>query len=243
MLDSFTSLMCIELCGQSLFARCLIEIKADEALKDSITMGISFPEGVGFTKEKIRIEHEWKPPRCEQCKIFGHMNDQSNVTHHRYNRTPLPSQVSFVTQPSRQQTNRIRSYQTATIEGDKKSIEERREQIRSAIESITYDYREKFQERLAKLSGGVVVLKIVIKICDYAHIGGASDTEVGEKKDRVTNALKATKATVEEGIVPGGGVALLYASKQLDKLQTANFDQKIGVQIIQVCICFTKTSV
>ncbi|KAJ9555645.1 hypothetical protein OSB04_010259 [Centaurea solstitialis] len=108
--------------------------------------------------------------------------------------------------------------------GDKKSIEERCEQIRSAIESSTSDYdKEKFQERLAKLSGGVAVLKI----------GGASDSEVGEKKDRVTDALNATKAAVEEGIVPGGGVALLYASKELDKLPTANFDQKIGVQIIQ----------
>ncbi|OWM80223.1 hypothetical protein CDL15_Pgr012354 [Punica granatum] len=108
--------------------------------------------------------------------------------------------------------------------GDKKSIEERCEQIRSAIESSTSDYdKEKFQERLAKLSGGVAVLKI----------GGASEAEVGEKKDRVTDALNATKAAVEEGIVPGGGVALLYASKELDKLQTANFDQKIGVQIIQ----------
>ncbi|KAI7725427.1 hypothetical protein M8C21_020249 [Ambrosia artemisiifolia] len=108
--------------------------------------------------------------------------------------------------------------------GDKKSIEERCEQIRSAIESSTSDYdKEKLQERLAKLSGGVAVLKI----------GGASDTEVGEKKDRVTDALNATKAAVEEGIVPGGGVALLYASKELDKLPTANFDQKIGVQIIQ----------
>ncbi|CAK7336188.1 unnamed protein product [Dovyalis caffra] len=108
--------------------------------------------------------------------------------------------------------------------GDKKAIEERCEQIRSAIESSTSDYdKEKLQERLAKLSGGVAVLKI----------GGASETEVSEKKDRVTDALNATKAAVEEGIVPGGGVALLYASKELDKLQTANFDQKIGVQIIQ----------
>ncbi|KAL4297073.1 hypothetical protein GQ457_12G001660 [Hibiscus cannabinus] len=108
--------------------------------------------------------------------------------------------------------------------GDKKSIEERCEQIRSAIELSTSDYdKEKLQERLAKLSGGVAVLKI----------GGASEAEVGEKKDRVTDALNATKAAVEEGIVPGGGVALLYASKELDKLPTANFDQKIGVQIIQ----------
>ncbi|XVF29198.1 hypothetical protein REPUB_Repub15cG0099700 [Reevesia pubescens] len=109
-------------------------------------------------------------------------------------------------------------------DGDKKAIEERCEQIRSTIELSTSDYdKEKLQERLAKLSGGVAVLKI----------GGASEIEVGEKKDRVTDALNATKAAVEEGIVPGGGVALLYASKQLDKLPTANFDQKIGVQIIQ----------
>ncbi|KAK4754421.1 hypothetical protein SAY87_002525 [Trapa incisa] len=108
--------------------------------------------------------------------------------------------------------------------GDKNIIEERCEQIRLAIEASTSDYdKEKLQERLAKLSGGVAVLKI----------GGASEAEVGEKKDRVTDALNATKAAVEEGIVPGGGVALLYASKELDKLQTANFDQKIGVQIIQ----------
>ncbi|CAL0303153.1 unnamed protein product [Lupinus luteus] len=115
---------------------------------------------------------------------------------------------------------------TVILDGaaDKKALEERCEQIRSAIENSTSDYdKEKLQERLAKLSGGVAVLKI----------GGASEAEVGEKKDRVTDALNATKAAVEEGIVPGGGVALLYASKELDKLQTANFDQKIGVQIIQ----------
>jgi len=108
--------------------------------------------------------------------------------------------------------------------GDKKGLEERCEQIRSSIEASTSDYdKEKLQERLARLSGGVAVLKI----------GGASELEVGEKKDRVTDALNATKAAVEEGILPGGGVALLYAARELDKLQSANFDQKIGVQIIQ----------
>ncbi|XP_059660226.1 chaperonin CPN60-2, mitochondrial-like [Cornus florida] len=108
--------------------------------------------------------------------------------------------------------------------GSKKDIEERIDQIRSLIELSTSDYdKEKLRERLAKISGGVAVLKI----------GGASETEVSEKKDRVTDALNATKAAVEEGIVPGGGVALLYASKGLTILQTANFDQKIGVQIIQ----------
>ncbi|XP_024393311.1 chaperonin CPN60-2, mitochondrial [Physcomitrium patens] len=108
--------------------------------------------------------------------------------------------------------------------GDKTIIEDRIETIREAINSATSDYdKEKLQERLAKLSGGVAVLKI----------GGASEVEVSEKKDRVTDALNATKAAVEEGIVPGGGVALLYASRELDKIQTANFDQKVGVQIIQ----------
>ncbi|KAI3915053.1 hypothetical protein MKW92_020705 [Papaver armeniacum] len=95
---------------------------------------------------------------------------------------------------------------------------------KSWVEMSTSDYdKDKLQERLAKLSGGVAVLKI----------GGASEAEVGEKKDRVTDALNATKAAVEEGIVPGGGIALLYASRELDKLETANFDQKVGVQIIQ----------
>ncbi|KAL0383691.1 UNVERIFIED_CONTAM: CLIP-associated protein [Sesamum calycinum] len=108
--------------------------------------------------------------------------------------------------------------------GDKKAIEERCDQLRSGIELSTSDYKkETLQERLAKLSGGVAVLKIC----------GASEAEVGGKKDRITDALNATKAAVEEGILPGGGVALLYASKELEKLQTVNFDQKVGVQIIQ----------
>ncbi|KAF9610087.1 hypothetical protein IFM89_019927 [Coptis chinensis] len=101
--------------------------------------------------------------------------------------------------------------------GDKKAIEERCELLRSTIELSTSEYD---QERYKK--GWQSFL-----------IGGASEAEVGEKKDRVTDALNATKAAVEDGIVPGGGVALLYASRELDKLQTANFDQKIEVQIIQ----------
>ena len=85
------------------------------------------------------------------------------------------------------------------------------------METSTSDYdREKLQERLAKLSGGVAVLKI----------GGASEVEVNEKKDRVTDALNATKAAVEEGIVIGGGAALLYASRAVDALKPAVFDQK-----------------
>ncbi|TKY64366.1 Chaperonin CPN60 2 [Spatholobus suberectus] len=108
--------------------------------------------------------------------------------------------------------------------GDKKLIEERCEQLRTAMEksSAMFD-KEKTQERLSKLSGGVAVFKV----------GGASEAEVGERKDRVTDALNATRAAVEEGILPGGGVALLYAFKVLDNLQTQNEDEKRGVQIIQ----------
>ncbi|KAL3137677.1 Mitochondrial chaperonin 60 [Trebouxia sp. C0009 RCD-2024] len=113
--------------------------------------------------------------------------------------------------------------------GDKAAIGERCDQIREAIAQSQSDYdREKLQERLAKLSGGVAVLKV----------GGGSEVEVGEKKDRVTDALNATKAAVEEGIVPGGGVALLYASKALDavKDKLENFDQTVGVQILQTAL-------
>ncbi|KAL3824453.1 hypothetical protein ACJIZ3_020482 [Penstemon smallii] len=108
--------------------------------------------------------------------------------------------------------------------GDIKVIEERCEQLRTAIEKSTATFdKEKAQERLSKLSGGVAVFKV----------GGASEAEVGERKDRVTDALNATRAAVEEGIVPGGGVALLYATRVLKDLQTANEDQKIGVKIIE----------
>eukprot|EP00798_Chlamydomonas_sp_ICE-L_P030687 gene30687-35714_t len=110
--------------------------------------------------------------------------------------------------------------------GQKVHILERVEQLKATIETTTSDYdREKLQERLAKLSGGVAVLKI----------GGGSEVEVGEKKDRVVDALNATKAAVEEGIVAGGGAALLHASKTLDAVREKleNFDQKIGVTIIQ----------
>merc|ERR1719512_487416 len=110
--------------------------------------------------------------------------------------------------------------------GDKAAIQERCELIRSSIETTKSDYeREKPQERLAKLSGGVAVIKV----------GGASEVEVGEKKDRVVDALNATRAAVEEGIVPGGGKALLYCSTLLDEVaaKAENMDQRIGVEIIQ----------
>ncbi|KAD6118635.1 hypothetical protein E3N88_09906 [Mikania micrantha] len=108
--------------------------------------------------------------------------------------------------------------------GEKKQIEERCEELRSTIENSTAMFdKEKAQERLSKLSGGVAVFKV----------GGASEAEVGERKDRVTDALNATRAAVEEGIVPGGGVSLLYATRVLKSLQTANEDQKRGVEIVE----------
>lgn len=120
--------------------------------------------------------------------------------------------------------------------GDKKLIEDRCEQLREAIEKSTATFdKEKAQERLSKLSGGVAIFKV----------GGSSEAEVGERKDRVTDALNATRAAVEEGIVPGGGVALLYASKILDNLQTQSEDEKRGVEIIQNALkapAFTITS-
>merc|ERR1711968_338649 len=111
--------------------------------------------------------------------------------------------------------------------GTRDSIDERCDLIRDSIEATSSEYeREKLQERLAKLSGGVAVIKV----------GGASEVEVGEKKDRVTDALNATRAAVEEGIVPGGGTALLHASKTLDNDSYENFDQNVGKDIIQRAI-------
>jgi chaperonin GroEL len=108
--------------------------------------------------------------------------------------------------------------------GQKSDIEARVKQIRMQIEETTSDYdREKLQERLAKLAGGVAVIKV----------GGATEIEVKERKDRVDDALHATRAAVEEGIVPGGGVALLRALKSLDALKVDNEDQKIGINIIR----------
>src|SRR6478736_3496361 len=108
--------------------------------------------------------------------------------------------------------------------GAKDAIEARVGAIRQQVETTTSDYdREKLQERLAKLAGGVAVIKV----------GGASEVEVKERKDRVDDALHATRAAVEEGIVPGGGTALLYATKALDGLKGQNDDQTRGVDIIR----------
>ncbi|MEO0061441.1 MAG: chaperonin GroEL, partial [Pseudomonadota bacterium] len=111
--------------------------------------------------------------------------------------------------------------------GNGEDIKARVEQIRAQIEVTTSDYdREKLQERLAKLAGGVAVIKV----------GGATEVEVKERKDRVDDALHATRAAVEEGIVPGGGTALLYATRALDGLTGINEDQTRGIDIVRRAI-------
>ncbi|PSJ56155.1 chaperonin GroEL [Kumtagia ephedrae] len=111
--------------------------------------------------------------------------------------------------------------------GSKAEIEGRVKQIKAQIEETTSDYdREKLQERLAKLAGGVAVIRV----------GGSTEVEVKERKDRVDDALHATRAAVEEGILPGGGVALLRASKALDNLEVDNPDQRTGVEIVRRAI-------
>ena len=108
--------------------------------------------------------------------------------------------------------------------GQKTDITGRCNQLRAQIEETTSDYdREKLQERLAKLAGGVAVIKV----------GGATEIEVKERKDLVDDALNSTRAAVQEGIVPGGGVALLYATKALDKVKGVNADQNVGIDIVR----------
>jgi chaperonin GroEL len=108
--------------------------------------------------------------------------------------------------------------------GDKAQIESRAKQIKAQIEETTSDYdKEKLQERLAKLTGGVAVLKV----------GGATEVEVKERKDRVEDALHATRAAVQEGIVPGGGITLFYAARILEDVKVSNDDQRAGVNIIK----------
>ncbi|MEL6196317.1 MAG: chaperonin GroEL [Pseudomonadota bacterium] len=121
---------------------------------------------------------------------------------------------------------RITKDETTVVDGagEKGEIESRVAQIRQQIEETTSDYdREKLQERLAKLAGGVAVIRV----------GGATEVEVKERKDRVDDALNATRAAVQEGIVPGGGVALVHAAKSLESLKGDNSDQDAGVAIVR----------
>jgi len=120
----------------------------------------------------------------------------------------------------------INKDETTVIDGGgkKKDIEARCAQMRTQIEETTSDYdREKLQERLAKLAGGVAIIRV----------GGATETEVKERKDRVEDAMHATRAAVEEGMLPGGGVALLYAARALDGFKGENADQTHGVEIVK----------
>jgi chaperonin GroEL len=113
--------------------------------------------------------------------------------------------------------------------GKKKDIEARINQIRAQIEETTSDYdREKLQERLAKLAGGIAVIRV----------GGATEIEVKERKDRVEDAVNATRAAVEEGIVAGGGVALLYAIRALEKMKPGNDDQRVGIEIVRKALAW-----
>ena len=124
---------------------------------------------------------------------------------------------------------RIEKENTTIVDGagSKQEIDARVAQIKAQIEETTSDYdREKLQERLAKLAGGVAVIRV----------GGATEVEVKEKKDRVDDALNATRAAVEEGILPGGGVALLRAVKALEGLTAANDDQRTGIEIVRKAI-------
>ena len=126
---------------------------------------------------------------------------------------------------------RIEKENTTIIDGSGKSedIQGRIAQIRQQIEETTSDYdREKLQERLAKLAGGVAVIRV----------GGSTEIEVKERKDRVDDAMHATRAAVEEGVVAGGGAALLYAARALDGLNPANNDQKVGIDIVKKAILY-----
>ena len=121
---------------------------------------------------------------------------------------------------------RVEKENTTIIDGagKKKDIEGRIAQIKAQIEETTSDYdKEKLQERLAKLSGGVAIIRV----------GGATEIEVKERKDRVEDAMHATRAAVEEGVVAGGGVALLYGIRALAKLRAGNDDQKVGIDIVR----------
>ncbi len=132
-------------------------------------------------------------------------------------------------QLGRAKTVRIEKENTTIVDGagEKDQITGRCEQIKAQIEETTSDYdREKLQERLAKLAGGVAVIRV----------GGSTEVEVKERKDRVDDALHATRAAVQEGIVPGGGVALLRASTNLGGLKGANNDEQVGIEIIRRAI-------
>jgi len=126
---------------------------------------------------------------------------------------------------------RIEKENTTVIDGagKKKEIQGRVAQIRAQIEETTSDYdKEKLAERLAKLAGGVAIIRV----------GGATEVEVKERKDRVDDAMHATRAAVEEGVIAGGGVALLYGTRVLSKLNAENNDQKVGIDVVRRALSY-----
>merc|ERR1711972_1247976 len=134
-----------------------------------------------------------------------------------------------ITQLGQVKTATITKDDTVLLDGssERAKLDERCELIRDSIENTTSEYeKDKLKERLAKLSGGVAVIKV----------GGASEVEVNEVKDRLNDALCATKASLEEGIVPGGGTALLYAARKLESMKLDNLDQQVGVDTIKAAL-------
>jgi chaperonin GroEL len=119
------------------------------------------------------------------------------------------------------------------VAGGEAEVKERVDAIQASMENASSSYdKDKLSERMGRLTGGVAIIKV----------GGASEVEVGELKDRIEDALCATRAAAEEGVVVGGGAALLYASKRLDNIKGANFDQNVGIDIIRkACKIPTKT--
>ena len=157
-------------------------------------------------------------------EVVRHPGNRSTGTWHDAQQPLWPEVVAkgFVVQAKRWVVERTHAWNERA-----RHIKARVEQIRAQIETTTSDYdKEKLQERLAKLAGGVAVIKV----------GGSSEVEVKERKDRVDDALHATRAAVEEGIVPGGGAALLYATKALDGIKGANDDQTRGIDIVRKAI-------
>jgi chaperonin GroEL len=158
----------------------------------------------------------------------GMLEDMAILTGGQLISEELGIKLEAVTIGALGQAKRVRVEKEATIiidgAGAREAIEARCGQIRRMIEETTSDYdREKLQERLAKLAGGVAVIRV----------GGATETEVKERKDRVEDAMHATRAAVEEGIVAGGGVALLYAVRALKGLNPANEEQRVGIGIVR----------
>jgi transposase-like protein len=162
---------------------------------------------------KRQARYVYNPPRLSPSSLRSSQQREASIL-------ASMARFEFATEPKENTT-------IVDGVGPKEEIQGRVAQIKAQIEETTSDYdREKLQERLAKLAGGVAVIRV----------GGSTEVEVKERKDRVDDALHATRAAVEEGVLPGGGVALLRAAKALDAVQVDNADQKTGVEIVRRAI-------